>query len=350
MMNRLGADRLFGLMNGLNRAPLILGYHRVVEDFDEMSRSSIPSMLITTRTLEEHLDWVARRFRFTTLDEIGARLESGEPFTERLAAVTFDDGYADIYENAFPLLSRKGIPATVFVVTDLIGRDTLQIHDRLYLEILRTRQGHPTALSDDPLRTTRALLSSMPQNSLRELLDLLETERDEPEEDGVALRCLDWEMLRRMHRAGFTIGSHSRTHAMLVLENPSKIRDEVEGSLETLEAHLGIQVQHFAYPDGQFNARTVEAVKTAGYRFAYGICPHGDPQSPLLTIRRRVLWENTCLDGHHRFSPSLMSCVINAVFDPFAPCRRAHGDPLEAIRERFTPAGNTTGRPAGGLA
>jgi peptidoglycan/xylan/chitin deacetylase (PgdA/CDA1 family) len=320
-----GADRLFGALNGSNRAPLILGYHRVVKQFEEMARSSIPSMLITTRTLEEHIDWVARRYRFTTLDEIGARLEAGEPFDERLAALTFDDGYADIYENALPLIERKGIPAAVFVVTDLIGRRSLQIHDRLYLQILRARRSESTPLFEDPVEATRALLTKLPQEELLQLLDMLESRSTPQAQDVEALRPLDWEMLGRMRRAGITIGSHTRTHALLALESPAKVRDEVEGSRAALERRLGIRIEHFAYPDGQFDGTAVAAVKTAGYRFAYGICPHGDPRAPLLTIRRRLLWENACYDGRHRFSPSLMSCNINAVFDPFAPCRRDHG-------------------------
>src|SRR6185503_3039819 len=51
---------------------------------------------------------------------------------EPVAAITFDDGYSDVYEYAYPTLKRKGIPAAVFVVTDLVGRDHWQTHDKLY--------------------------------------------------------------------------------------------------------------------------------------------------------------------------------------------------------------------------
>ena len=67
-------------------------------------------MLTGADMFERHLDLVGQHFRFATLDEIGEHLATGEPFTERVAAVTFDDGYRDNYEHAFPILQRKGDP------------------------------------------------------------------------------------------------------------------------------------------------------------------------------------------------------------------------------------------------
>src|SRR5689334_11060495 len=115
--------------------PFIAGYHRVVENFEESARRSIPSMLISGGTFEKQLDWIGRRFRFVSLDEIGLHLADGRPFAKPAAAITFDDGYADVYRYAFPILKRKGIPAAVFVVTELIGTRTPLLHDRLYARL-----------------------------------------------------------------------------------------------------------------------------------------------------------------------------------------------------------------------
>ena len=114
------------------RRPLILGYHRVVENFAEVARTEMPSMLISRRMFEQHIDWIGRTFRFVTLDEIGEHMLAGAPFIEPVAAVTFDDGYRDVHEHALPVLKRKGIPAAMFVVTNLVGQPSWQIHDKLY--------------------------------------------------------------------------------------------------------------------------------------------------------------------------------------------------------------------------
>ena len=92
------------------RRPLILGYHRVVEDFASASQTEMPSMLISRAMFERHVEWIGRSFRFVSLDEIGEQVSSGRPFADPVAAITFDDGYRDVYENAFPFLRRKGIP------------------------------------------------------------------------------------------------------------------------------------------------------------------------------------------------------------------------------------------------
>lgn len=341
-----GGDRLFGALAGHGRAPLIVGYHRVVEDFAAMRRTSIPAMLITRRTFEQQVDWIAHRFRVTTLDEIGSRLESGEPFDERLAAITFDDGYADLYHNAFPILRRKGHPATVFVVTDLVGRREMQRFDRLYLAMTRALDrvegidwlydaAHPHVIPPavrrslglfprDPVRAAQLLLEKLPQDALGSVLEALELRFPAPVGCPDSHLPLGREMLDEMCAAGITIGSHTRTHPLLTLEGSARVREEVEGSRRTLQRWLGRPIHHFAYPDGRFSTQVVAAVKEAGYRFAYGVCGHRDATDPLLTIPRRTLWENSCLDGRGRFSPSVMSCNTNGVFDPFLRCRRDH--------------------------
>src|SRR5262249_36856808 len=118
--------------SGTSRRPLILGYHRVVDDFETAAQTEMPSMLISRSMFERHLDLIGRHFQFVGLDEIGERMASGAPFDEPVACVTFDDGYRDVYEQAVPILIRKGIPAALFVPTEHIGRCGWQAHDRLY--------------------------------------------------------------------------------------------------------------------------------------------------------------------------------------------------------------------------
>src|SRR5262245_17075793 len=93
--------------------PFIVGYHRVVESFPQSARHAIPAMLISSAMLERHIDWLGKQFEFVSLDDVGFHLENGHCFRKPSAAVTFDDGYADVYHNALPILQRKGIPAAV---------------------------------------------------------------------------------------------------------------------------------------------------------------------------------------------------------------------------------------------
>jgi peptidoglycan/xylan/chitin deacetylase (PgdA/CDA1 family) len=304
-------------------------------------------MLVRARTLARQLDWVARRFRIVSLDELGEHLQSGGPPPRPLAAVTFDDGYRDVYEHAFPMLKRKGIPAAVFVVTDLMGTSHLQTHDRLFLGLahlfgqpggrgrlvgwldelgLRPMvfAGRSGADGLDAFSAMRAVLEALTSAQVQLVLQALDREGGPEEADFPELRPLTWEMVGEMHQAGMTIGSHTRSHALLTQESPERVRDEVLGSRLELEQRLGDPVRHFAYPDGRFNAAVVEQVASAGYRFAYTTCQHRDRRH-LLTVPRRLLWENASQGVTADFSPAVMGCLAGGVFDLATRCGPRHG-------------------------
>ena len=342
-LSRTGMSGLIGRWSGFRNVPAIVAYHRVVEDFRSSAATSIPSMLVSRRTFEQQLDSIGRSFRFISLDELGARLESGKEFDRPVAAITFDDGYRDFYYVALPVLKAKCIPATLFVVTATIGAASLHLHDKLYL-LLSRRFGSgawkrselagllqalgitlPDMGATNPFQATRALLEALPQADLKRVVRALESEVSIPEEALQSFCVLTWEMLDEIRRAGVSIGSHTRTHILMTNESGQRLRDEVVGSRRELERKLDIQVRHFAYPSGHFDPASVNAVAAAGYRFAYTACTHRDRRFPLLTIPRTVFWENSCLNARGSFSPAILNCQINRVFDLVGGCRQAHG-------------------------
>jgi glycosyltransferase involved in cell wall biosynthesis/peptidoglycan/xylan/chitin deacetylase (PgdA/CDA1 family) len=325
-----GADRSIGRLSGVVKEPLILGYHRVLPDVRNIRPSpGVPSLDVSVVTLEKHLDFVGRRFRFVSLDELGARLDAGT--AAGLAAVTFDDGYADFYDHAFPLLDRKGIPAAVFVVTGLLEDAGGFLHERLYAllegafrrrgvgrtRLLLAEKGFAVELPDRAFPALRMLLRSCDQETLASLCAALESELGELPKTP---RSLSWAQLTRMSRVGLTVGSHTKTHALLSYESPDRVRHELESSRAVLEEKLGVRIAHFAYPDGCFDAATVRAVAAAGYRFAYTGCRHRDPSYPRLTLPRRVLWEGSTLGALGGFSPHVLSSQIHGIFDDSAGC------------------------------
>ena len=327
------------------RKPLILGYHRVVEDFASAARTEMPSMLISLSMFERHLEWLGRRFRFVSLDEIGEHAANGAPFEEPVAAITFDDGYSDVYEYAYPTLRRKGIPAAVFVVTDLVGQDAWQIHDKLYYllqsafarwddprrELFRilTDLGIPpddilssTNATRNPVFTVAALLPTLPQSDVARVMSGLEAEVGNA---GNAIpRAVTWPMVREMRRAGFTIGSHTRSHVSLPCETREAAAAELSGSKRVLEQRLGEPVVHFAYPGGQFTPEVVETVANSGYQFGYTACPHGDPRYPTATLERLLLWEGSSIDATGSFHPPIFNCQVHDLWPPSRRCERVH--------------------------
>jgi peptidoglycan/xylan/chitin deacetylase (PgdA/CDA1 family) len=327
--------------------PLIVGYHRVVENFDAAAANEIPSLLVSRPMFEHHLDGIGRHFRFLSLDEIEERVANGAPFPEPVAAVTFDDGYADVYEHAFPVMVKKGIPGAVFVVTDLIGSPTWQVHDRLcrLLTSAFTVWQHPRreltrllasvqlpgahsvsrAATGEPAVTAAAMLPHLSREDTVRLLGAL-AEVGGDESTGTRPQCLGWSELRAMRRAGFVIGSHTCSHARLPVEPLPAVDKELAESKRVLEEGLGERITHFAYPGGEFAPAVVDAVARAGYRLAYTACPHGDARHPQLTLPRLLLWERSSIGARGQFSAATLNCQIHGLWPPSRQCARVHSD------------------------
>jgi peptidoglycan/xylan/chitin deacetylase (PgdA/CDA1 family) len=325
--------------------PLVLGYHRVVEDFDAASKTDMPSMLVSTAMFERHLDQIGRRFRFVGIDEIGEKIRNGVPFQEPVAAVTFDDGYQDVCDNALPILKRKGIPAAAFVVTDLVGRSAWQTHDKLYHLVEKafaqwaTPRTHLQGVLRDlglpateilgeanatrtPMLTVSALLPKLSRVDTLRVMSRLEWLVGNGF-IGVP-QTMSWAALKDMQRDGFIVGSHTRTHVSLPMESTESTLDELAESKRILEHNLGTPIDHFAYPGGQFTPAVVEAIERCGYRYAYTACPHADDRYPALTIERLLLWERSAIDTDGRFHPAILDCQAQDLWPPARICHRAH--------------------------
>jgi peptidoglycan/xylan/chitin deacetylase (PgdA/CDA1 family) len=334
-------DRLYATLAQCRRAA-VLGYHRVVEDFDREASYAIPSLLISRAMLERHLDCVARRFQIVSLDELQSRLQS-RPRTERpFTAITFDDGYRDVYEQAFPLLMRKGIPATVFVATDYVGTSGVLPHDKLFLLLSRashrwrsfadtlvgvlrrldiTPVPNVSAAARSAYTALRTLVATLSEADVQRIIHALEVDGGLAGGIPSGFRLLTWDMVAEMSRAGIVIGSHTKTHTLLTNENPARVLEELSESRQTLSARLGRPAMSFAYPDGRFHPAAVRAVAAAGYQIAVTTCRHRDREHPWLTVPRVVLWERSTVDARQQFSPAIMSCQLSGFFQRHSHCR-----------------------------
>ncbi len=323
---------------------LVLSYHRVTPDFAESAREALPSLLVSARTLRRQLEQVGRTHDLVSLDEAVRVLREprGAPGRD-VAAVTFDDGYADNHHAALPVLSALRVPAAVFVATGYVGTARRMPHDRIFAALTElARRGIPLrraalepatqALLDacsgpQPAETLDRLIAALPHAQLVQVADALEARAGLAEQDlPPGSRLLDWEEIRALEAAGVAIGGHSVSHAVLPNLSPADARREIAGCREAIAEHLGRPPRHFAYPNGLHSPAVRRAVAEAGFETALTTEDRENARgADLHRIRRKGLWENSTL-GPLGYSASLAACNFAGVFHALGLARAVDGE------------------------
>jgi peptidoglycan/xylan/chitin deacetylase (PgdA/CDA1 family) len=274
------ALRLAGEVAG--QGIVILLYHSIFEGPD--SHENTLDMGHSVEIFKRQMEIVARQYDVVSMDDIPMFLTGEKRMPRRPVAVTFDDGYANNFEVAIPVLNHFSIPATFYVTTACIDRKQLPWIARIRRafrttekEFWKAPDGRTLSLADRDLREVArmraceycAQLAGEPQERLIVAIeDALEI-APPPEE---SCRMLSWDQLRYMVRSGHIVGSHTVSHPNLAHVGPQELRNELDQSKRRLQEELGITVQHFAYPNPiltpHWTIQTVAAIRRAGYRTA----------------------------------------------------------------------------------
>jgi peptidoglycan/xylan/chitin deacetylase (PgdA/CDA1 family) len=185
----------------------ILVYHIVRPSYPSDSRA-VRALAHTPEVFDAEMKYLADAgYHVVSFNDLERHFKNGAPLPGKPVVISFDDGWSDQFQYAFPILEKYHYSATFFVFTNPIG--------------------------------TKGFIT--------------------------------WDELRTMRDAGMTIGSHSRSHPYLTrVTDPTKLRNEIVGSKQVLEKELGVTITEFAYPFGQYNASVMAAVVQAGYLSARG--------------------------------------------------------------------------------
>lgn len=258
----------------------ILAYHRIC-DTDELND---PELVSATRSdFEWQVGHLRQHYVPMTFADILERISRGRKLPRNAVVITFDDGFADNYTNAYDVLRRYGVPATFYITTRYIGTNRSFWFNELSRTVLGTRAGSLRLGSDsftisnsreDKIALLERLLQickAVPDIQRREYLEAISAQLGEPGECDPLSRPMTWEEVIEMSSNGMEFGSHSQTHPILSRLEPDALRQEIHGSKTTIEEKLGSPVLTLAYPVGGRDAvssRVLEEVKNAGYRFA----------------------------------------------------------------------------------
>lgn len=258
--------------------PMILMYHRIT------SEPNMPG--IPEHVFESQLIYLKKHFHVITMGELYENLINN-CISEKTVVLTFDDGHIDFYNNAWPLIKKHNLTASIYITTGFIDKKCWLWPDLLRFLLLKTEQ----TLLDLP-ETGKLHLSK--ENVLQIWSDLgdicltltpkardlflqkISTQLSVaiPSQPQAPFDPLTWQMLKEMEKQGLDIGSHSVNHPILSHLSQLELDAELLNSKERITAELGKVPIGFCYPNGM-QADISDLVLTRAKEFySYGLVAH----------------------------------------------------------------------------
>ncbi len=301
----------------------ILMYHRIINK----DKSIQAGMYVSPATFKNQLEVLKKHFNIIPLallakgERAATQTESGKP----LCVLTFDDGWKDFYDNAYPLLRKNNIPATVFLPTDYIG-STKKFWTDLFAYLLIKRRAselleeitpHISTIIDQieqfsgsfeqELESGIEYLKKYPQETIDTVLAVL-SKKWQVDLTASARAFLNWKEVNEMFSTGLiSFGSHTVNHPILTtMQSTDDIKKEMVDSYECL-IERGVSSKSnisFCYPNGSYSDEIANLVSETGFQLAVTTrSGHNPPDHDLFTLSRIGIHQDISS------TPSLFRCL-----------------------------------------
>ncbi len=280
----------------------VLIFHRVLPQVDPLFPDEVD-----TRRFNQICEWVKQWFNVLPLDAAVAHLRGGT-LPERAACITFDDGYADNFHVALPILKAHGLSSTFFIATGFLdgGRmwnDTIIESVRAcklpQLDLQAMGLGvHKVASATEKQAAISALIGQIKYRSVEDRVSTTRAIAAQARVQPTDNLMMTSNEVKQMRQAGMQIGAHTVNHPILARLSGEEARREILESRETLECLLGERVGLFAYPNGKpgedYTPDTVALVRELGFDAAvstrWGV---SGADADLFQLRRFTPWDKT---------------------------------------------------------
>lgn len=231
-----------------------------------------------------HAKFLSTRVQMVDPADIDHEVSRAEVANRPRVVLTFDDGYANFVHRIHPILEQYGMQAIWFVPTDFFGSAEGYWFDRVRVAI-KFSKSRQIQVVDKVWRLHRwgrefvanevtEFMTTLTSDVLEAAVtDLLIQTGLPPTNQLEARRIATEDEIRSVDGRGVCVASHSRTHRNLPALNDDDLNDELRGSKQTLEALLNREVEHFAFPSGDYDDRVVARLHESGYRWGWTTDP-----------------------------------------------------------------------------
>lgn len=292
---------------------MILAYHRVETSKNMAESSLMPGMYVSTESLEMQIKCLKEIFEIVQLEEVVKYVNGERKSDIPLCALTFDDGWKDVYQYGFPILKKYNIPATVFLMGNSLEEYFIDCFNLCFEAVLRIDK-FPETVSNNPEIVTAFNLKNADKiekarlinNRLRKLpicefiyiydkLKEIVLSNIDVQDLYSKYSLLSFDEIRKMQNRRITFGYHSKNHYMLDKLNYEQLMDEIQIPRELYERN-GIKINGvFCYPDGKYSEIIIKTLKENGYFAATSLIKGlNAPGSNPYLLRRINIHEGSC--------------------------------------------------------
>ena len=267
----------------------ILMYHRVVNDqFQDNANIGIG-----IEHFEDQVRYIKNKMHPIAMRDLVGMIASGDSLPPKAVAITFDDGYSDVYDHAFPILNNYRVPATLFVTTGYISTSKILWLDQVREIVFNARNDKifPSEFSefwissdgdskrgvlslgrgreaayDRVIEWFKEMDSALVNRAVEKLRMILNSGDGNVERHTLAT----WEQVKEMSDYGIEIGTHTVNHFILGRLSEDELKYELRESKRVIEKNTGKEAQGLAIPYGQsihFNEKVIQTAKNMGFRY-----------------------------------------------------------------------------------
>jgi len=265
---------------------LILCYHRVTED-NEAEDIRLKGMFVDIDLFDMQMAYIKRFYNVVSERDIISSVKNGSTLPDNAVWVTLDDGYKDNFTNAYSVLKKYKIPATIFVTTGFINKSATQCSDYIANAVKLTRKknisfnfnGKEYAFSLDTADMKRKATMGLweilrchdhdinqKKSLLHVLIDILQVKITD-----IDNLFMTWDEIKEIGNNGIFIGAHTVSHGILSNLSDQQIEQEISESKEEIEQKINKQVYSLAYPVGRstdFDSRCIDLADKSNFKLA----------------------------------------------------------------------------------
>jgi peptidoglycan/xylan/chitin deacetylase (PgdA/CDA1 family) len=272
-MRKLIKNRYFKILKLKNRIlfggpTLVLMYHRI----NNIHSKSLSHLTVSTDVFEAQIKYLKDNYKIFNVSDSWKL-----PFYQKGVVLTFDDGYADNFINALPILEKYNIPATIFVCSGNIGKPDNFWWDELALlcddlpnEFLTPNNSEKVSKSKATYNYLSSFLKDLRnQDKMNWMNRLKKINNIEPKEDDSYRSLAKNELIKLGNHPLITIGGHSHNHYFLGNESKEVQEHEIKKGNLSLRNILKKDIHYFAFPHGSYNKETKKILKDIDIKVSF---------------------------------------------------------------------------------